>query len=348
MNYFKVIFLIAILGSHPKSLYANIENVMDFVDAGEDFFLEISEKFKTFLCGTKPREMKTSIGSGINILLCKDGQSDFSSQKIALPSLTIPNLEPSLPAPEEMEFVVIEAGEFKMGSPGEEKGRQKNEEQVHVRITRPFEIMAKEVTQSQWVAVMKDNPSRFKSSKYCPDDYIIGSTELKDLVSLCPNHPVEMVSSTMIQKFIDMLNKNRVDCHHSPRDSSGCYRLPTEAEWEYAARGGTETAYSFDMDLIDFYAWYDKNSNKQTHRVGLMNPNPFYLYDMNGNVWELVQDVYSKKLPGGDDPVMIFKSSHRVIRGGSWKSKPSLLRSAHRISHWGRQYFVGFRLAKTL
>jgi formylglycine-generating enzyme required for sulfatase activity len=157
------------------------------------------------------------------------------------------------------------------------------------------------------------------------------------------NNPVETVSWKKVQTFIQRLNEH---------DSANKYRLPTEAEWEYAARAGTTSAYSFgdDASQLGQYAWYRDNSDSQTHPVGLKQPNPWGLYDMHGNVWEWVQDWY------GDYPKNAVTSStgpsggeRRVVRGGSWVSvsDAGFLRSALRCSSTPDFYNVnvGFRLA---
>ena len=338
MNVLKVVLFILILGwgLNPTLLYGRIWNLMDFVEKSEDFFLHGSRKLKNFLCGTKDRVMDTSPGRGMDILLCQMFRFGFSKKNDFPIQL------------KGMNFVVIEPDEFVMGSSRYEKGRYENEGQVDVRITRPFEIMTTEVTQEQWVAVMKDNPSFFKKRKHCPDEH-----RFTENTQLCPTHPVERTTWYRVQEFIRRLNRNRIDCKKTPFKTSGCYRLPTEAEWELAARGGEMTAYSFgdDPDKLDIYGWYWKNSSYQTQRVGQKISNPFGLYDVHGNVWEWVQDSYEWFLIGGDDPLLDFKKSLiRVIRGGSWNYASRFLRSACRLE--GRVHFadsnVGFRLARTL
>lgn len=223
-----------------------------------------------------------------------------------------------------MKFALIPAGSFTMGSPESEAGRSSNETQHFVTITRPFYMQTTEVTQGQWKKLMGDNPSHFKD---CGDD--------------CP---VEKVLWEDAQNFIEKLNAKEGVTH---------YRLPTEAEWEYAVRAGTTTAFSFGDDLWDTnaFAWYIGNSEDQTHPVGAFKPNPWGLYDMHGNVSEWVEDWHAD-YPAGSvvDPKGPQSGSHRVIRSGSWANRASTLRSARRrglrLDEYGE--LVGFRLARSV
>ena len=251
-------------------------------------------------------------------------------------------------------FQAIPVGKFMMGSPSDEEGRLNDEEgasgeQVQVHITRAFEMMAMEVTQGQWFEIMKNNPSRYNQEEHCDNHQVV------DGIHLCPDNPVEGVSWSDIQNFATKLNQKEklVGCDGSPNSGKGCYRLPTEAEWEYAARGGTKTAYSFgDMaeDLVD-YGWYGANSDRQTHEVGQLKANPFGLYDMHGNVWEWVQDGYVEKLPGGNNPFQppVADGVFHVVRGGSWFHLAQDLRSAFRKGVYPNNRYnnIGFRLVRT-
>lgn len=222
-----------------------------------------------------------------------------------------------------MEFVYIQPGTFMMGSPSSEADRENDERQHRVTLTKGFYMQMTEVTQGQWRAVMGTNPSHFNS---CGND--------------CP---VEKVSWNDIQDFLRKLNQ---------RESGNKYRLPTEAEWEYAARAGTTTRFSFGDSERDLgsYAWYWSNSGSKTHAVGQKLPNPWGLYDMHGNVWEWCQD-WEGDYPSGSvtDPKGPSRGSDRVIRGGSWSDAPSRVRSANqfRRSPGGRRYSIGFRLLRT-
>ena len=241
-------------------------------------------------------------------------------------------------------FKEIAAGQFTMGSPLSGISRYSDEGPVDVTISKSFEIMTKEITQSQWFDVMGDNPSYFKEKQYCDDHQVINGVEL------CPNNPVEKVTWNDVQLYIKKLNDGISGCHGTPQDASGCYRLPTEAEWEFAARGGTTSAHSFNDGIIDDYAWHTGNSDGQTHPVGSRRKNLYDLYDMHGNVWEWAQDLYRETLPGGTDPLHASSGFFRIVRGGSWYSYAQNLRSADRSSdHRGYgSNVVGFRLVRTL
>ena len=240
-------------------------------------------------------------------------------------------------------FVRIPAGKFIIGISAREQ--DSNEAQVPVEISKPFEIMTTEVTQAQYTAVIGKNPSFHKESKYC-SNY---DTE-KDM---CPDHPVEQVSWNDVQIFIKKLNESKglKGCKGFPIDPSGCYRLPTEAEWEYAVRAGTTSAYFFgnDPSQVGYYVIYNKNSENQTQRVGSKSPNPYELYDVYGNVWEWVQDAYKKSLPRGKDP-LVTTGSERVIRGGSYHYRADYLGSFFRFRFFSfyRDKDIGFRLVRTL
>ena len=254
------------------------------------------------------------------------------------------------------QFQRIEKGSFIMGSPKVEKGRWKNEKQKLVKISKSFEIMVTEVTQEQWVLVMGNNPSRFKKARYCPDHELI-KIQGRD-IEMCPKHPVERVSWNSVQRYIQKLNAflGLRGCNGTPHETRGCYRLSTEAEWEYAVRAGTKKAYFFgnDSSVLRKYAWYKKNSGGKTHEVRTRAPNPWGLYDVYGNVWEWMQDGYIRELPGGKDPLVNFwplRLAFRVARGGGWNVNARYLRSGNRdydfpLSNWDDD--LGFRLVRTL
>ena len=128
------------------------------------------------------------------------------------------------------------------------------------------------------------------------------------------------------------------------------YRLPTEAQWEYACRAGSKTAYSFDDEegLLPEYGWFRRNSSKRTHTVGLLEPNAWGLYDMHGNVWEWCSDRFGAYPKGAvSDPTGLARSAVRVLRGGSWFFEAADCRSAYRFRMYpsGSNFFSGFRVA---
>jgi formylglycine-generating enzyme required for sulfatase activity len=238
-----------------------------------------------------------------------------------------------------MEFVQIPAGEFDMGSPPNEVDRYDNEDPVHhVKISNAFYISKYEVTQKQWSDIMGTNPSYFKGD----------------------NLPVEQVSWNDVQGFIKKLNV---------KEGTNKYRLPSEAEWEYAARAGTTTRYSFgdDESMLIEYAWYTNNSDDKTHEVGQKKPNPWGLYDMHGNVWEWVRDIYNVDYDGAPTngsawevkvTFWFWGKDNRVIRGGGWGHIAGNCRSADRDQEVpgsprkgdmsGRDDDLGFRLERDL
>lgn len=235
-----------------------------------------------------------------------------------------------------MNFVKIPAGSFTMGSKlspeelaqkygGKVENYKTERPQHEAPIIKAFYLQSTEVTQGQWKAVMGYNPSHFKD---CGAD--------------CP---VEQVSWDDAQKFIQKLNDT---------EGAEAYRLPTEAEWEYAVSAATTTEFSHgdDENKLGEYAWFDTNSEDKTHPVGTKKANPWGLYDMQGNVWEWVEDDWHGNYKGApyDGSVWVYdpRGPNRVIRGGSWGNKALYCRSAARYgeprSSLGKD--IGFRLAR--
>jgi len=227
-----------------------------------------------------------------------------------------------------IQFVTIQRGCFNMGN---DKG-DSDEKPVHqVCITRAFDIGKYEVTQGQWRKVMGDHLSGFKGDQL----------------------PVERVSWDSVQKFIQMLNQQ----------SGQQYRLPTEAEWEYAARADSQTNYPWGNQITCTDASYDggkgsvcyykpRGQYRGTQPVGSYQPNAFGLYDTVGNVWEWVQDWYDESYYDNtlkNDPQGPEEGIYRVLRGGSWSSFASSSRSTYRYSYSpdSNDFTLGFRLAKT-
>ena len=210
-----------------------------------------------------------------------------------------------------MKFVYIAGGNFTMGSPPGEYGRDNSEIQHQVTLTKGFYMQITEVTQRQWKKIMGNNCSFFSN---CGDD--------------CP---VEQVSWNDAQEFIKRLNQ---------RENTKRYRLPTEAEWEYACRAGSKTAFtnggiekefrSYNSNL-EAVGWYYKNSENGTHSVAQKEPNAWGLYDMHGNVWEWCQDWEGKySFKAVTDPTGPPTGLSRIRRGGSWSHYPMFCRSAYR------------------
>lgn len=224
-----------------------------------------------------------------------------------------------------VEFVLIPSGSFTMGSdPNFEEGQQDERPLHKVSISRPFYLGKYEVTQAQWVAVMGNNPSRFKGR----------------------NHPVERVSWHDVQDFIRRLNA---------QEGHERYRLPTEAEWEYAARAGTNTSYCLgdDKQALSRHAWYYDNARDTTRPVGQKQPNAWGLYDVHGNVREWVQDWYGETYYANSpeiDPKGPPSGKYRVDRGGSWGFNAVFCRSAFRgnVIPDSQLGYLGFRLALSL
>jgi len=231
-----------------------------------------------------------------------------------------------------MEFIEIPVGEFIMGTdciPNATPNCIENETPPRqVKIAEPFYMGKYEVTQAQWYAVMRTTPWYFNYEK-------VGSDTRQ--------HPVEKVSWKDAQKFIKKLNKmeKNKDC---------TYRLPTEAEWEYAARGSTKTEYFFgntDEKLLE-YAWCKNTTDKKTHLVGQLKPNFFGLYDIIGNVWEWCEDSWHNNYRGAPIDSSAWKNNNGsgVLRGGSWLNNSSYCRSAARFGYGlvNRSSDTGFRL----
>jgi formylglycine-generating enzyme required for sulfatase activity len=193
-------------------------------------------------------------------------------------------------------------------------GLNSNEEPAHTVYLDAFYMNKYEVTQLQYLSAIGTNPSYFGECRLCP---------------------VEKVTFQQASQYCTKVGR----------------RLPTEAEWEKAARGGTVGWYYWDQDHMDLYAWYGNNAGKRTRLVGTRNPNRYGLYDMAGNVWEWVQDWYDsnyypkspQRNPNGPP-----KGTAKVIRGGSWGAPPEKIAHAHRDSREPDTRYIngGFRCAK--
>ncbi len=229
----------------------------------------------------------------------------------------------SLPSDQTIDFIFVEGGEFLMGDDNSDYAEEKP---VHRIKLSSFYIGKYPLMQSQWQAITGENPSKLKGE----------------------NRPVEKVSWDEVQHFIRKLNEQT-------EQTGQQFRFPTEAEWEYAARGGKYSqGYIYSgSDKLKQVGWYRENSNDETHEVGLMLANELGIYDMSGNVWEWCADWYGEEYYADCQKRGIVENPHgpdngdrRVIRGGSSFRDPVRCRTANR--RWdrpgGRYDGVGFRL----
>ncbi|NCR64980.1 MAG: formylglycine-generating enzyme family protein, partial [Microcystis aeruginosa LG11-05] len=223
-----------------------------------------------------------------------------------------------------LEMVGLPAGQFLMGSPDSDPDAASDEKPQHQVKVNSFAIGKYPVTQAQYEAVMGTNPSYFKNN---------------------PQNPVEKVSWDDAQAF----------CQKLSQITGKTYRLPTEAEWEYACRAGTTTRFYFgdDANQLGDYAWYDGSSQKTTHPVGQKRPNAWGLYDMSGNVWEWCEDDWHDNYIGApkDGSAWFIKNDNRsqsakCLLGGSWNNYPNFCRSASRYWYFPNfdSYYLGFRV----
>jgi formylglycine-generating enzyme required for sulfatase activity len=215
-----------------------------------------------------------------------------------------------------MKFSLVPAGTFLVGSPFSEANRQKKETPHLVTITKAYYIGVTEITQSEWLQVLVENPSKFLGN----------------------NHPVDQVSFEKALEFAQAYSMK----------GSVRYRLPTEAEWEIACRAGAPTLFGGNGN-IDEMGWYCLNSESKTHAVATKKPNQFGIYDMHGNVWEWTSDTSSEYPDGNliDPKATKAVSGNHVKRGGSYLTSASVCRSAYRhlyVPMVYRQTNTGFRL----
>jgi formylglycine-generating enzyme required for sulfatase activity len=216
-----------------------------------------------------------------------------------------------------VEMVLIPAGSFMMG----DKNGKPDAQQVHKVALSSFYMDTHEVTQEAYEDVIGNNPSKFEGEK----------------------NPVEQVRWTQAARYCNerSLKEGLKPCYNEETwkcdFAADGYRLPTEAEWEYACRAGTDTTYSFgdDPQALKSYAWFKPNSEKKAHAVGQKSPNPWGLYDMHGNVFEWCNDWYQAdyyKASPEKDPQGPEKGEKRVLRGGSYASPPEKCTAAFRFS----------------
>jgi len=220
-----------------------------------------------------------------------------------------------------IELIPIPGGSFTMG--GNPDDHIADELPPHKVQVSPFYLGKYEVTQAQWQRVMGYNPSSYKH----------------------PQRPVDQVTWIEVQSFIEKLNR---------MEGTSLYRLPTEAEWEYAARAGTTGKWTFgdDPSQLDRYAWVGQKGDIGTQLVGGRAPNPWGLFDMYGNVWEWVQDCWHDNYDKAPNEAYIWSGgdcSRRMLRGGAWNSPANYARSAVRGSYSPQLNDPenGFRLARS-
>ncbi|MFM8582475.1 MAG: formylglycine-generating enzyme family protein [Planctomycetaceae bacterium] len=214
-----------------------------------------------------------------------------------------------------MKLAWCPAGTFTMGSPKSEVGRYEDEEQVEVTLTEGFWIGKYEVTQGEWESVMGTTP--WQGEKSVKQDPKCAATYV------CWDDAIE---------FASRLTRQERAAGRLPAGWS--YSLPTEAQWEYACRAGTTTVYSFGNKAgqLSEFDWWQGNTGQQqyAHEVGSRKPNPWGLYDLHGNVAEWCWDGYEKQLPGGTDPRVNPQGMSRVFRGGAWRYRAEICRTAAR------------------
>ncbi len=221
------------------------------------------------------------------------------------------------------DMVYVSGGTFMMGASASDSEAFDSEKPAHRVTLSGYYIGKYEVTQKQWVEIMGSNPSYFKGD----------------------NLPVEQVSWTDVQEFIRRLNAK----------TGKNYRLPTEAEWEFAARGGNSSrGYKYSgSDSIDSVAWYDGNSGDKPHAVGTKSPNELGIYDMAGNVWEWCSDWYDSSYYSNSpssNPRGPSSGAYRVLRGGCWNHIARSCRVSYRYNYSPglRFNYIGFRLVLSL
>ena len=249
-----------------------------------------------------------------------------------------------------IDIVQIPAGAFTMGSPDDEAGRSDDECQVSAVITTPFCMGRTVVTQGQWRAVMGSEPWQLRNQGWAG----IHSTWEKanqvfddDAADHCgDDYPATQVSWHEAELFCKTLAD--LERETGRLAATQAYRLPTEAEWEYACRAGTTTAYSFgsDPERMGDYGWSLKNSSGAPHPVAAKLANAWGLFDMHGNVFEWCADWYATQLAGGEDPVGPGTGKSKVRRGGRWDTELDKCRSAYRNCSSPHERFdgTGFRV----
>ena len=301
-----------------RQMQVTAKNYLPLMIKFADYGVESVEKNRTYVLVLNQMGMSSNPA---DVSTTASTVSVSPVQVPAVPSNTISDDVITIPVKDGIciEMVKVEAGTFMMGATSEMKNPNSNEKPVHqVTLTNDYYMGKYEVTQALWQAVMGSNPSEYKGD----------------------NLPVETVSWNDCQKFISKLNSL----------TGRMFRLPTEAEWEYAARGGKESRgyqYSGSSNISDV-AWYDENSGSKTHPVGTKQANELGIYDMTGNVWEWCSDWYSSYSSSSQtNPTGSDSGSARVSRGGGWNCNASYCRLSVRFYYTPdfRLDILGLRLA---
>jgi formylglycine-generating enzyme required for sulfatase activity len=285
----------------------------------EDFGKEIAFEHITYLENTvDSRPMVSSQSKGTLFTINGVFSRHLTSKTIDIEIFNFPVQEDIVE--KDIELIFIPPGEFTMGTPDNESGRQKDEGPVHkVTIKSPFYIGKFEVTQAQYESIMGTNPSKFKG-----DDLPVDSITWGEAIEFC-------------RKMSELTGHK--------------YRLPTEAEWEYACRASTKTTFFWGNDFDESYGWYRKNSGGTSHPVGEKSPNAWGLYDMCGNIEEWCVDWYKKSYKNKEheiDPQGPSSGTLRVRRGGCWQHSIPCLRSGNRFyfDPDERSNQIGFRIVR--
>ena len=302
---------------------------------------------------TRVMRVKQGLLLGVTFALCFSACID---PQTAAPALSI------------IEMVWIPAGTFTMGSLESEPSRNSERETQHqVTLTNGFYMGKYQVTQEQYQTVMGTNPSYFHGGsgrepasgevqgkrpveRVSWYDAIVFCNRLSIMEGLSPAYNMNSSTNPDSWGTVPTSSNSTWNAVTIVSGSNG-YRLPTEAQWEYACRAGTTTAYNTGASISDNTGWYSSNSNSMTHEVGKKPANTWGLYDMHGNVWEWCFDWYGTYASGAQtDPTGASSGTYRVIRGGGWYNSAGPLRSANRSSYYPdfRGDYIGFRLVRPL
>jgi formylglycine-generating enzyme required for sulfatase activity len=284
-------------------------------DAGEKYNAIGTHLFEDIPVGTYTIKVSaTSYTTATETSILKTGETSNKSIKLLKPTTTVAAVSKSTDG---IDMVFVKGGTFIMGCTSEQSDCAGDGKPTHQVTISDFQIGKYEITQKQWTAIMSSNPS-----------YFIGD-----------NLPVEQVSWNDVQEFIQKLNKR----------TGKKYRLPTEAEWEYAARGGQQGGSKkyAGSNNIEEVAWCKINSDSNTHPVGQKKANALGIFDMSGNVWEWCSDWYGDYSNGSQsNPLGVSSGENRVNRGGSWAGEPEICSVSFRGDYIpdGRYFGIGFRL----